>query len=528
MSDAADVLRRWPAVARGRDPRRATDGPSKIEAERLNFYYGDKQALADISVKIHPNVVTAFIGPSGCGKSTFLRTLNRMNDIIPGTRVEGKVLIDGADIYGPGVDVVALRRRVGMVFQKSNPFPKSIFENVAYGLRINGMAGSRAELAARVEESLKQAALWDEVKDRLHESALALSGGQQQRLCIARALAVRPDILLMDEPASALDPIATQRIEELVYDLKKHYTIVIVTHNMQQAARVSDYTAFFWLGQLVEYDRTEKMFTTPAEKLTEDYVTGRFGKAWNAPFGTSRRSSRRCRRGCSRWAAWPRSACARPCRGSSTRDVALIDKVLRGDEPINELHIEVDNRCFTLLALYQPMATDLRAIVAAVKINTDLERVGDLAVNIAEAAHRYATHPPVKKLIDIPQMGDIAQTMLRDALDSFVRRDTRWRTQVLNEDDQLDALKTQVFRELLTYMLRRPDDGRAGARPDPDLPPSRADRRPRHEHRRGRDLHGVGARRPAPSAATPPDLDSNRSGIRQLDQPSPIPPDHEI
>jgi phosphate transport system ATP-binding protein len=243
----------------------------------LNFFYGSTRALHDISMRIQPNVVTAFIGPSGCGKSTFLRTLNRMNDIIPGTRVEGQVLIDGRDVYRSGVDVVQLRRRVGMVFQKSNPFPKSIFENVAYGLRINGMAGSRADLAQSVEESLHRAALWDEVKDRLHESALALSGGQQQRLCIARALAIRPDILLMDEPASALDPIATQRIEELVYDLKKSYTIVIVTHNMQQAARVSDYTAFFWLGRLVEYDRTEKIFTAPAEKLTEDYVTGRFG-----------------------------------------------------------------------------------------------------------------------------------------------------------------------------------------------------------------------------------------------------------
>ena len=253
------------------------DAACKIEAERMNFYYGTTRALHDISIRIRPNLVTAFIGPSGCGKSTFLRTLNRMNDIIPGTRVEGRVLIDDADIYAPGVDVVQLRRRVGMVFQKSNPFPKSIFENVAYGLRVNGMAGSKADLARNVEESLARAALWDEVKDRLHESALALSGGQQQRLCIARALAVRPDILLMDEPASALDPIATQRIEELVYDLKKSYTIVIVTHNMQQAARVSDYTAFFWLGRMVEYDRTDKMFTAPQEKLTEDYVTGRFG-----------------------------------------------------------------------------------------------------------------------------------------------------------------------------------------------------------------------------------------------------------
>ena len=254
----------------------ADTGAPKIEAIGLNFYYGQTQALRDISVKLTPNVVTAFIGPSGCGKSTFLRTLNRMNDIIPGARVEGQVLIDGQDIYA-GVDVVQLRRRVGMVFQKSNPFPKSIFENVAYGLRINKMTSSASELTGRVEESLKQAALWTEVKDRLHSSALALSGGQQQRLCIARALAVRPDILLMDEPASALDPIATQRIEELVYDLKKDYTIVIVTHNMQQAARVSDFTAFFWLGKLVEFDRTEKLFTAPAEQLTEDYVTGRFG-----------------------------------------------------------------------------------------------------------------------------------------------------------------------------------------------------------------------------------------------------------
>ncbi|MCC7179079.1 MAG: phosphate ABC transporter ATP-binding protein [Acidobacteria bacterium] len=264
-------------VARPGTASTAVSAPVKIDVDRMNFYYGAKRALDGISIQIRANLVTAFIGPSGCGKSTFLRSLNRMNDIIPGTRVEGTVLIDGQDIYTPGVDVVELRRRVGMVFQKSNPFPKSIFENVAYGLRINNMARSKAELNDRVEESLRQAAIFDEVKDRLHESALALSGGQQQRLCIARALAIRPEILLMDEPASALDPIATQRIEELIYDLKKTYTIVIVTHNMQQAARVSDHTAFFWLGRLVEYDRTDRIFTAPAEKLTEDYVTGRCG-----------------------------------------------------------------------------------------------------------------------------------------------------------------------------------------------------------------------------------------------------------
>src|SRR5216683_877920 len=250
---------------------------TKIAVAVLNFYYGRAQALHEITVEIPERRVMAFIGPSGCGKTTFLRTLNRMNDVIPGTRVEGAVTIDGRDIYAPAVDVVDLRRRVGMVFQKSNPFPKSIFDNVAYGVRINRMARSREDLRGRVEASLKAAALWDEVRDRLHASALALSGGQQQRLCIARALAVEPEILLMDEPASALDPIATQRIEELIYQLKSRYTIVIVTHNMQQAARVSDVTAFFWLGKLVECGRTDKIFTNPTEKLTEDYVTGRFG-----------------------------------------------------------------------------------------------------------------------------------------------------------------------------------------------------------------------------------------------------------
>jgi phosphate transport system ATP-binding protein len=258
-------------------PQPAPTVPPKIDVASMNFYYAANRVLHEVTVKMLPNHVTALIGPSGCGKSTFLRSLNRMNDIIPGTRVEGSVCIDGRDIYDSSVDVVDLRRRVGMVFQKSNPFPKSIFENVAYGLRINRMTSSRAELTGRVEASLKAAALWEEVKDRLHASALSLSGGQQQRLCIARALAVQPEILLMDEPASALDPIATQRIEELIYQLKRTYTIVIVTHNMQQAARVSDLTGFFWLGRLVEYDRTNKMFTAPSEKLTEDYVTGRFG-----------------------------------------------------------------------------------------------------------------------------------------------------------------------------------------------------------------------------------------------------------
>ena len=256
----------------------ATQGlQTKISIQNLSFFYGRVLALKNISLAIPPNKVTAFIGPSGCGKSTLIRTLNRMNDVIPGTRVVGRVELDGEDIYAPDIDIVSLRRRVGMVFQKPNPFPRSIFDNVAYGLKINRMSQSKSELADRVEASLRAAALWDEVKDRLKEPAFGLSGGQQQRVCIARALAVEPDVVLMDEPTSALDPRATQRIEELIADLKEKYTIVTVTHNMQQAARVSELTAFFWLGDLIEFNTTENIFTKPDNKMTEDYVTGRFG-----------------------------------------------------------------------------------------------------------------------------------------------------------------------------------------------------------------------------------------------------------
>src|SRR6266446_666692 len=258
------------------DSQRPNDA-AKIAVRNLNFFYGKTQALHTVSLEIPERIVMAFIGPSGCGKSTFLRTLNRMNDVIPGIRVDGEVLMDDQDVYAPGTDVVELRRKVGMVFQKSNPFPKSVFDNVAYGLRINRLTASKSELEQRVEQALKDAALWTEVKDRLKTSALSLSGGQQQRLCIARALAIRPEVVLMDEPASALDPVATHKIEELIVELKQQYTIVIVTHNMQQAARVSDTTAFFLLGKLIEVNSTEKMFTNPDEKLTEDYITGRFG-----------------------------------------------------------------------------------------------------------------------------------------------------------------------------------------------------------------------------------------------------------
>ncbi len=248
----------------------------KISVKDLSFYYGTAAAVKKINLSVEQNSVLALIGPSGCGKSTFLRCINRMNDIIPNTRVEGEIAIDGDSIYRPGYDITSLRRRVGMVFQKSNPFPKSIYENIAYGLRINGIK-DRYEIESIVESSLKSTALWDEVKDRLKDSALGLSGGQQQRLCIARTIAIQPEIILMDEPASALDPISTHKIEELIQDLKSRYTIVIVTHNMQQAARVSNYTAFFYLGDLIEMNLTEKIFTNPDLEMTENYITGKFG-----------------------------------------------------------------------------------------------------------------------------------------------------------------------------------------------------------------------------------------------------------
>ena len=274
----SDTVLQKIAIASG-EPAPAKAGATAapfIEVQDLNLHYGAAHALKNISLTMKEKVVTAFIGPSGCGKSTLLRCLNRMNDLIDGVRIEGAMRIGGHDIYARDVDVIELRKRVGMVFQKSNPFPKSIYDNVAYGLRIQGLKGGH-ELDAAVERSLRESALWDEVKDRLHTSALGLSGGQQQRLCIARAIAVKPEIILMDEPASALDPIATSRIEDLILELKKNFTIVIVTHNMQQAARISDDTAFFYLGELIEFASTKKIFTNPANKRTEDYVTGRFG-----------------------------------------------------------------------------------------------------------------------------------------------------------------------------------------------------------------------------------------------------------
>ncbi len=277
MNDASMSNATAAAVAAVAVPAAAAESETKVSATDVNVYYNEKHALKNVSLEIPSRNVTAFIGPSGCGKSTFLRCINRMNDTIAGCRVTGEILMDGGNIYDPRLDVVELRARVGMVFQKPNPFPKSIFENVAYGPRIHGLAGSRAELVEIVEQSLRKASLWEEVKDRLNDAGTGLSGGQQQRLCIARAIAVSPEVILMDEPCSALDPIATARIEELIDDLKANYTIIIVTHSMQQAARVSQKTAFFHLGNLIETGPTEEIFTNPRNERTQDYITGRYG-----------------------------------------------------------------------------------------------------------------------------------------------------------------------------------------------------------------------------------------------------------
>src|SRR5205809_298489 len=361
-----------------------------ILVKDLNAWFGTLQVLRDIGLAIAPKAVTAIIGPSGCGKSTFIRCLNRMHEVVPSARVSGTVLVEGANLYAPGVDPVEVRRRIGMVFQRANPFPTmSAFDNVAAGLRLAGVR-NRAVLNDAVERALTHAALWDEVKDRLDRPGSSLSGGQQQRLCIARALAVGPEVLLMDEPCSALDPIATAKIEELILELRKDLTIVIVTHNMQQAARVSEATGFFLLGELVEFGVTRALFTNPR------------------------------------------------------------------DRQVNAYDVEIDEKCVELLALHQPTAGDLRFLTTTLKIVTDLERIGDQAVNIAQRALELNREPQLKPYVDLPRMAERAQRMVKESLDAFVSRDTELARRVCGEDADVDALKEQVFRELLTFMMEDP------------------------------------------------------------------------
>jgi phosphate transport system ATP-binding protein len=423
-----------------------------IQIENLHLYYGAAEALKGITCGIRERLVTALIGPSGCGKSTLLRCLNRMNDLIDGVRIEGSVRIGGHDINSHDVDVIELRKRVGMVFQRSNPFPKSIYENIAFGLRLHGIT-KRAEINEVVEKSLRQAALWDEVKDRLNTSGLGLSGGQQQRLCIARAIAIEPEIILMDEPASALDPIATAKIEELIVELKKDFTIVIVTHNMQQAARISDETAFFYLGELIEFDATRKIFTNPGKKQTEDYVTGRLVDFMTRHFEHELDA---LKQKLLTMASHAEASVTNAIKGLVERNDDLARKVIADDSVVDHLEIDIDEMAIALLALQGPLATDLRLVTIAMKISHDLERVGDEATTIARRTIELSQEPQLKPYVDIPRMTNLAMEMLNDALDAFVNRNPTKAREVIPRDKEVDAINKQLHRELVSFMIEKP------------------------------------------------------------------------
>ena len=457
----------------------------KARAEHVDFFYGSTQALHDISLDFPEHAVTALIGPSGCGKSTFLRCLNRMNDLIPQTRTTGSITLDGEDINGPDMDVVDLRRRVGMVFQRPNPFPKSIFENVAYGLRVNGIRDEHF-IAEKVEESLRRAAIFDEVKDRLHSSALGLSGGQQQRLCIARALAVEPEVLLMDEPASALDPIATQRIEEGIHELKNQLTIIIVTHNMQQAARISDRTAFFYMGRLIECDATDILFTRPGLKQTEDYIT-----AHHPYFGSRRHEEgppQSCagffvRPGCFIPRRRPAEGTRRLCMASpethlqqlmddlrsrlltmaaitreATHDAvaALMEQdrdkaaaVIDGDAALDRMEVELDDSIMQILARAQPVACDLRLLLSGIRLISDLERIGDEAVSVAQRAALMGDFSATADLTWLGALGHRAERTLADAVRAFRDGDAKLALTIRSQQDENTQMAVAGFQHIM-------------------------------------------------------------------------------
>ncbi len=439
----------------------------KLVVKNLNAYFYKNRALHDVSLSFEENRIAAIIGPSGCGKSTLVRCLNRMHEVVPGATATGEVILDGNNIYGDGVDPVQVRRRIGMVFQKPTPFPTmSIEDNVAAGLTLNGVEVNRAERDAIIERSLRQGALWEEVKDRLRRPGGSLSGGQQQRLCVARALAVQPEVLLMDEPCSALDPISTARIEELLLELKSAYTIVIVTHNMQQAARCSDMTAFMYTGDLIEYGETKQIFTNPTKRETEDYITGPIrlisGKRKmdnTQPQHTNRQYEedlRGLRAGLLKMGGLVERQIAEAVDALVNRDSDHAREVIQRDEEVNRMDNDNDEQCIRLLALHQPTASDLRFITTGLKITTDLERIGDNAVNICERTLELNEVPQLKPYIDLPRMAEIAQSMVKDSIDAFMRDDTDLADQVIARDDEVDLLNYQVYRELLSYMAEDP------------------------------------------------------------------------
>ena len=420
-----------------------------LEAKSLNLWYGPNHALHDVSVAIPERQITAFIGPSGCGKSTFLRTLNRMNDLIPSVKIEGEVDFHGKNIYDARVDPTLLRKRIGMVFQKANPFPMSIYDNVAYGPRTHGIR-SHAKLDDIVERSLRSAAIWDEVKDRLKKSAMGLSGGQQQRLCIARALAVEPEVLLMDEATSALDPISTSKIEDLALELKEHYTVVMVTHNMQQAARISDNTAFFLLGELVEFGRTEQLFSAPADKRTEDYITGRFGQ-FDQQLALLNREL-------IEMGALCEEVIALASKALTEGDPDMAARVAPLDTEIDQKERTIESLCLKLLLQQQPVARDLRQISAALKMITDMERIGDQAQDTAEIVTFLkgltAEHDDI-----LCQMARATISMVTESVDAFVKHDTIKAEAVLAADDTVDAYFRQVKQALISRIAADPADG---------------------------------------------------------------------
>ena len=436
---------------------------NKFEVKNMDLYYGSFHALKNINIAIPEKEITAFIGPSGCGKSTFLKSLNRMNDLVEGCRISGDILLDGVDIYKDKMDVNVLRKRVGMVFQKPNPFPMSIYDNIAYGPRTHGVR-SKAQLDEIVEKSLRGAAIWDEVKDRLNKSALGMSGGQQQRLCIARALAVEPEVLLMDEPTSALDPISTSKVEELALELKDRYTIVIVTHNMQQAARISDKTAFFLLGELVEMGDTERLFSTPVDKRTEDYISGRLVDRRSNTMPSVRKSydeellqldTLLARMGHEAGAAIESALTA-----LRNDDIELARSVVARDSQIDASEHEIEHRCLQLLLRQQPVASDLRKVSTALKMVTDVERIGDQASDIAELVlHLHAkSTDAVGVLEDILKMGDDVLKMVKRSIAAYVQVDLAAGAEVIAHDDVIDAAFRRISSEIAQYIAAYPTE----------------------------------------------------------------------
>jgi phosphate transport system ATP-binding protein len=413
----------------------------RLACRNLDFYYGENQAIKNVNMDFLDRQVTALIGPSGCGKSTLLRIFNRIYSLYADQRATGEVILDGQNILAPSIDLNELRSRIGMVFQKPTPFPMSIYENIAFGVRLYESLG-RADLDIRIESALRKAALWDEVKDKLKQSGMGLSGGQQQRLCIARTIAQSPEVILFDEPTSALDPISTGKIEDLIEQLKSEFTIVIVTHNMQQAARISQRTAFMYLGELVEMGPTQKIFMNPEKKQTQDYATGlQELRRWLAEMG-----------------GISEKMLVEGTQSLIKRDTTLAQKVIATDQRLDGLQRDIEDKAISIIARRTPLAHDLREVMSAIRIAADIERIGDLSKNLAKRAIALAGQyqEPQKALGGINHMSGLVQGQLKDVLDAYAASDKDRAVDVWTRDGQIDALNTSLFRELLTYMMEDP------------------------------------------------------------------------